>query len=148
MKMNERMRMTNESMRMQIALEIALWRFVRLQREGAEVYLHWAHGPRFRAYVLHIDEYRHPADNSGFPPEFEAMLVMAENTTRYVEVSWRSTTHFSGMGRRSVRGIGFESVCTTLALDVTLMEYWAVRARHPSWWRWMPVLPWAPGRIK
>jgi len=31
---------------------------------------------------------------------------------------------------------------------VTLWEYWAVRARHPSWWRWMPVFPWAPGRIK
>ena len=139
MKMNERM---------QTALEIALQYFVRSRREGAEVYLHWMHGSRLKPCVLRIEGYRHPADNSGFPPEFEAMLVMAENTTRYVEVSWRSTTHFSGMGRRSVRGIGFESVCTTLTLDVTLMEYWAVRARHPCWWRWLPVLPWAPGRIK
>jgi len=131
---------------MLFALEIALWRFVRLRREGAEVYLHWAHGPRFRAYVLRIDEYRHPADISGFPPEFEAMLVMAENITRYVEVSWRSTIHFSGVGRRSEREIGFESVCTTLTIDAILWEYWAVRTRHPSWWRWLPVLPWAPGR--
>ena len=44
---------------------------------ASDVYKRQMHGSRLKPCVLRIEGYRHPADNSRFPPEFEAMLVLS-----------------------------------------------------------------------
>jgi len=142
MKMNENV---------QVALGLALWYFVRSRREGADGCINWQCGSRLRPCGLCVEIVEgHDCGwyPRGLPPEFEAALAMVENTTRYVEVERVGIHQYSGMGYRTESKIKFYRPCTKVVLDATLWEYWAVRARHPSWWRWMPVLPWAPGRIK
>ena len=136
---------------MLFALELALWHFVRSRREGADGCINWQCGSRLKPCGLCVEIVEgqdcgwYPR---GLPPELEAALAMVENTTRYVEVE-RSWTHwYSGMGYQTKSALGFHSASTKATLNVTLWEYWAVLVRHPSWWRWLPVLPWAPGRIK
>ena len=136
---------------MLFALELALWRFVRLRREGADGSINWQCGSRLKPCSLCVETVEEQGCmwySRGLPPELEAALAITEATMRYVQVERAGFHWYSGMGYRAESKLEFYRACTKVTLGATLWEYWAVLVRHPSWWRWLPVLPWAPGRIK